>query len=157
MAIGRIHAQSRCQDSALQQVPRVTRRGGRSERSRRLGAELKWAVGERDVLHRPPRAPQGLRYFSSSHGTPINKKGSVSSRSRWTSKERVNTPKRWTIAPNRKAEGPEKANPALGGILSRRLHAFDGAGRYYLALGHLAFIRSGVRSEDPCNHPVDHT
>jgi hypothetical protein len=27
------------------------------------------------------------------------------------------------------------------------------AGRCYLALGHLTFIRSGVRSEDPCNHP----
>src|SRR5450830_1603274 len=53
-------------------------------------------------------------------------------------------------------KGPETANPALGGILSRRLHAFDGAGRCYLALGHLTFIRSGVRSEDPCNHPVIH-
>jgi len=46
------------------------------------------------------------------------------------------------------------ANPALGGTLSRRLHALDGAGRCCLALGHLTFIRSGVRSEDPCNHPV---
>ena len=48
---------------------------------------------------------------------------------------------------------PETANPALGGTLSRRLHPSDGAGRYYLALGHLNFIRSGVRSEDPCNSP----
>lgn len=60
------------------------------------------------------------------------------------------------IGRNRKSEAPETANPALGGILSRRLHAFDGAGRCYLALGHLTFIRSGVRSEDPCNHPVVH-
>jgi hypothetical protein len=56
----------------------------------------------------------------------------------------------------RKSEWPETANPALGGSLSRRLYAFDGAGRCYLVLGHLIFIRSGVRSEDPCNHPVVH-
>lgn len=56
----------------------------------------------------------------------------------------------------RVVERPETTNPALGGILSRRLHAFDGAGRCYLALGHLTFIRRGVRSEDPCNHPVVH-
>jgi hypothetical protein len=34
-------------------------------------------------------------------------------------------------------KGPEKANPSLGGILSRRLHAFDGAGRSCVALGEL--------------------
>jgi len=60
------------------------------------------------------------------------------------------------IGQSRKSEGPETANPALAGILSRRWHAFDGVGRCYLALGHLTFIISGVRSEDPCNHPVVH-
>lgn len=55
-----------------------------------------------------------------------------------------------------KVRVPKTANPALGGILSRRLHAFDGAGRCYLALGHLTNIRSGMRSEDPCSHPVVH-
>ena len=49
--------------------------------------------------------------------------------------------------------GPETANPSLGGILSRRLHAYDGAGRCHLALGELVLPSNGVRSEDPCNHP----
>lgn len=33
--------------------------------------------------------------------------------------------------------GSEKVNPSQGGILSRRLHAFDGAGRSCVALGEL--------------------
>lgn len=42
--------------------------------------------------------------------------------------------------------GPETANPSQGGILSHRLHAFDGAGRSYVALGKLELTSNGVRS-----------
>jgi hypothetical protein len=81
-------------------------------------------------------------------GTPLERKGFNVFKVAMGTKEspRVNTPRKHGIGGSRKSEKPETANPALGGILSRRLHAFDGAGRCYLALGHLTFIRSEVRS-----------
>ena len=94
--------------------------------------------------------------LAKAHRTPpINKRGAVSSRARWVREEspRANAPGKYGIGLTRKSEEPETANPALGGILSRRFYAFDGAGRCYLALGHLTFIRSGGRSKDPCNPP----